>query len=1020
MVFPKMNFEGNSKAEDEIWNRMNKILPDNYLSFHNYLLDSQEVDWILFVPDYGVLIIEIKGFLPKSISYAIDNTNILMSNGGLERSPYLQARRYWKKMLDMIAIEDGDISNVYIAKAICYPYLSEEDVIDKQLNKLCDRKFILTREDISNFDILAERISKIFKATYEVAIPDGLENGFNEDIKNKLAEFLFPGYNTYIEKENNADGDDIQSKYSILVSSNCKNEEKIDYLFDEWKKGAKIMFFSSHKPDVDELNERAKKYISEIAAEEKLIDDKSIFNLNAEYSDKIVDSFEINNGENVDYYLEQIQNLGNIVKFNAEQYRVEHSATEDMVIKAGAGTGKTYLLVSRIAFLCWKKKYSERDILTKFVLITFTNDATDEMKERLEQYFDKLFLLTYKPLYFRYVESIENMRISTLDSLGLTIIKRYAYYLGLGRELSITSASLIKRDAIRDALNRVAAIESANDKFNSFQLNKIIVDIVDKFENKNVDIVGKEDLYFSRDMLGSNDLTRYLELIPSIIAEIEEKCEAKNKITTGHIIIYLHRLAKLITKGEILVDADELGVEYVFIDEFQDTDDTQIELVAIFKAVFNFNLFVVGDVKQSIYRFRGADDDKAFATLEEKLGYKVKTYSLKKNYRTNVQLLSYMDKQFRKLSDKQYLTYHDDDELEGVNNPDKPLSVIGIPVITEEEREENIAKAIEAFNSNKGDDDKKKMGILVRRRSEIAKIRSICKKYGIRNVDIDVGGKLYQSDAAIDLYKLAIALQDPGNPSVLYNLYTTSYVNQTLDKAAMLNEKDLVKYFNDHIPLSLEKWEEFLESLKIEPVLKVLKNIVDLAKPWDIYKYSINDLNDKEASLNAIRYKSNLDKLFEKIALEFQGDYLTINSLVEFLSIMIKTEQEEEERDLGEAFPIECRTIHRAKGKEYHTILLPFADVQITSSNLDWRSDYIINDGGFGYSIEVENGLKGSKKEFISNEYYNNWKKIEKSDQSCEEARILYVAVTRAKESVIFLKNNSVKQKNILRWQDFL
>ncbi len=95
--------------------------------------------------------------------------------------------------------------------------------------------------------------------------------------------------------------------------------------------------------------------------------------------------------------------------------------------------------------------------------------------------------------------------------------------------------------------------------------------------------------------------------------------------------------------------------------------------------------------------------------------------------------------------------------------------------------------------------------------------------------------------------------------------------------------------------------------------------------------------------------------MFEKIAIDFNGDYLTLNSLSNFLSIMISTEQEEEERELESSFRISCRTIHRAKGKEYTYVLLPFCDDLLTISSKPKDCDVVVNSDGLGYSYKMPN-----------------------------------------------------------------
>ena len=111
-------------------------------------------------------------------------------------------------------------------------------------------------------------------------------------------------------------------------------------------------------------------------------------------------------------------------------------------------------------------------------------------------------------------------------------------------------------------------------------------------------------------------------------------------------------------------------------------------------------------------------------------------------------------------------------------------------------------------------------------------------------------------------------------------------------------------------------------------------------------------------------------------------------------------------------------TVHRAKGKEYTYVLLPFADDPITMKSYPGNDDIVINADGIGYSISLknENGLSTQ----ISNSFYEQIKSTENADKSYEEARILYVAVTRAKRGIAYIKNASKKGKAIIRWQDVL
>ena len=109
----------------------------------------------------------------------------------------------------------------------------------------------------------------------------------------------------------------------------------------------------------------------------------------------------------------------------------------------------------------------------------------------------------------------------------------------------------------------------------------------------------------------------------------------------------LIELGKVLSSGcEIIED---LRLRYMFIDEFQDTDDVQIEIFQKLQALMNADckLFVVGDLKQSIYRFRGAKLN-AFQKLQYGKDIEWKRFRLNRNYRTDGRLLELFDGLFAK------------------------------------------------------------------------------------------------------------------------------------------------------------------------------------------------------------------------------------------------------------------------------------------------------------------------------------------------------------------------------------
>lgn len=1039
MFFPKDGFEGKSTGEDYFYDFIKNNLPQKYVSFHNENIGLEETDVILLVPNKGILIIEIKSFLPKNIIEARDNKYIQKTNGDIEYSPFKQAERYRNSLIEKVKKIHPEYAKHVFAYAPCFPYFSSQDLSEKHFDRICELDLFIRDKDLESFSAFSSRIDTIFEFANKIAIPNLKKDVFSyEDIVN-VANIISPDCITGELFESSPEivqvKKDINDRdYSILIvnGNRIENEDDLcDELVKRWISGTKVYFFSSNESLVKKLNEKVAKTIQSFGI--TLYDEKydelnmgkmqepyGFFNFIAEYYPSIREDYEIINGISDEKY--NLEELGQKVHFNAEQYRAEHAEPGDMLVNAGAGTGKTYLLVSRIAYLTWLNKYSPEELKERIVLLTFTNDATDEMKARLESYFSKMFYLTYDKTFYEFVECVENMTISTIDSFSKKIVNIFGYYLGMGKDISTTHATLIKQECIRKTINEYIEENKTELVLPSYFVEKIILDLIKKLEDRNKDPEEVQDIFRKTfEIDGKKDIdndapieervkVEFAKLfiqVPEIMLAIEKRCIAQNQILMGQIITHLGRIESLIENNKV----DSLNVanyDYVFIDEFQDTDDQQIKLVADFKRIIGFKLFVVGDVKQSIYRFRGAKDDRAFSYLEKLCGNdSFIPFYLRKNYRTNKQLLDYFDRVFKRLNGKKgLLKYKEKDSLIGINNPEYPLDVANYYFSNEQDREQKIVEVIkEKIITGQ------KMAILVRNNHQVAEIKRICEANNIYEVDIDTGGSLYRHEAAIDLYKLVYALQNSGNEIALFNLYTTSYVNQTLDKVKLKHSNDKVKFFYENLPESLASWKEYIEKLQVEPILRVVREIIDDVKPWKYYGLRYAE-NTKENEIAEIRYRNNLDKLFEKISIETNGVYLTLNSFVDFLKIMITTGQEEEERSIADVSKIQCRTVHRAKGKEYDYVFLPYSDSTFERFSSKYNCSFIIGEDGIGYLIPFKDFC-------IQNDYYQTYCKSDLEDQSFEEARIFYVALTRAKKGVIYLETEKTK-KNTTSWSDVL
>lgn len=134
------------------------------------------------------------------------------------------------------------------------------------------------------------------------------------------------------------------------------------------------------------------------------------------------------------------------------------------------------------------------------------------------------------------------------------------------------------------------------------------------------------------------------------------------------------------------------------------------------------------------------------------------------------------------------------------------------------------------------------------------KIRELCKCNNII-IKSDIGNDLFKTIVAKDLYKLVIALKFNLDPKCLFGLFNSNYVCENYDRKHLFNirgnKSEQLKYFNQ-INI-IEKWHYYLNSMRKEPVMKVIRDIINDLKPWNIYA-SKND-DELEARKSARNYK---------------------------------------------------------------------------------------------------------------------------------------------------------------------
>ena len=1025
------------KGEGKLWDSLADNLPGEAIVYNGREVNGREFDFCVLMKNIGMIVIEVKGWIADSIfDVAGVDEIIIQGYDKPEKSPKKQARAYRFGLLNMIS-DKYNVSPL-IFDLVCYPFITKKEYYEKRLDIVSEESLTLFKEDLSDPIRLGDKLLNAYNQCKSIPHAE-----MDEELMGKIRQHFEPHFQVKkpLELSN-------QVPYSVAIADAKKMAKKqIHDIVDSYLKGTKTVIFVESEDVADsilyvlegELNDKgvyAEKNnlrLKKDANNEFSVKSNSFRIFNFELyvvdglSDFLEESVTIYEGDCTSEERFILEKLSQRTTFNIQQYFIEHASTvKNILVRAGAGTGKTYSMVSRIAFLCNKFENPTVNLIDDIAMVTFTNDAADNMKNRLKQMFINYFVLTSDPKFLKYIEDTDFMRISTIHKFAREIIKEASMQMGLGDNFAITSGDYIKEQIYEKYLNDfIAKKEAENPNFINeiklplYQFRRMLVEFSNQLYNKSIDIkkIKEEELGNAPGLLPF-----FNEIIMEVIiaAEIEyaTKIQESNKIDLRETMIVLNDVVNQKDK-----DKTHLDYKYIFIDEFQDTDDAQIDSFLKIQQLIGkeCNLFVVGDLKQSIYRFRGATIS-AFKRLNATPD-RWEEHTINTNYRTDSRLLEVMDEIFQRMGASAWLPYvYDADHLvsnlNGGANEDELFECVPYHGKNDEQlevllgllkREKN--KIIELEKTRKLSKEEKTIAILVRENWQIEEIIKGCKELDEEvEIETKVGGDLYQLDSTIDFCKLLMALTNPDDPVCLVNFIESNYIDMPLWYQGLQNEEKhnqtskLVEALDKYFMARMNKtWNGLVAYVQANPVLMVLKTIFETLQPWN--KYS-EDL-DKQRF-----YKSNYELLIEKIIKSYSVDYLTLTVIANSIQINILTGQQELARATAEdetGIRFLCTTVHKAKGLEYGTVILPFTGQAI--DNLK-KANTVVNysSSKLAYSIKVDENKKDCNSNYDSQE--------EIGQRICEEARILYVALTRAIRNCIWMKDTD-KRSN-MSWSKFL
>ena len=269
-----------------------------------------------------------------------------------------------------------------------------------------------------------------------------------------------------------------------------------------------------------------------------------------------------------------------------------------LLILAGAGTGKTSVLTSRLAHIINKKLAFPNNILA----VTFTNKAAKEMQLRIGNIIGK---------------AVEGMNwLGTFHSIGTKLLRMHAELVGLKSDFTILDTD----DQLKVIKEVIKLLDIDEKQFPP----RLFLSFIDQCKNKGLT---------PERVKTEIDLDFIHEKSIEVYKNYQQRLKTLNSADFGDLLMLP---LQILIKNKAILDKFQSTFKYILVDEYQDTNTVQYLLLRILSQK-NRNIACVGDDDQSIYGWRGADVNNILNFEKDFDGSKI--IRLEKNYRSTVNIL---------------------------------------------------------------------------------------------------------------------------------------------------------------------------------------------------------------------------------------------------------------------------------------------------------------------------------------------------------------------------------------------
>ncbi len=561
---------------------------------------------------------------------------------------------------------------------------------------------------------------------------------------------------------------------------------------------------------------------------------------------------------------------------NESQREAATTIDRHVRIIAGAGSGKTRVLMARIAYLVQECGIWPNRIMA----ITFTNKATNEMKERLKAQLH---------------EDAAMVRISTIHSLCVRILREDADLIDYPKSFTIL-----------DSDDQKQILRPAYKKFKIEVKNLSMAKVLSY-------ISGYKSEHIDPDMAISMATTEEGGRIANLYKKYELTRKEMKAMDFDDLLLEGHRLLK--TKKSVR-EKWQRRLDYIHVDEFQDVDDVQYEIIRYLTGK-NTYLCVVGDPDQTIYTWRGASVD--IILRFDKDFENCKTIILNQNYRSIQPILNASN------SVIQYNQKRIKKDLYSNIEGDQKIILHG----TKDDNEEPVFVARQIYERHKKGIQYKDMAILYRSNYSSRSFENVLRKVGIPYV-IYGGVRFYERQEikdALAYLKLCTHPDEKDPEQFALDLAVLRVINQprrgigqksieVLQEEAALRHINLYEEMKNPLNVSgsvaqkCKKFVDIIEDLRKHREDYALEDFLDYLLDRTGYQQMLEDTNEEDRI-------DNLKELRQDIAETFQQNpKYTLEEYLQEISLFTDKSQEQKDNSVS------LMTVHAAKGLEFDTVFI--------------------------------------------------------------------------------------------------